>query len=87
MADSHHSALVHAVDQVALLCLLGLLGAAGAGNRSIDCAARPLSSADSHQPTTTTEQVKQLLQEMKDNCSYDINDRMRPDAVWACRKD
>lgn len=63
-----------------------LLRDQGAGNRSIDCAARPVPATDGHHATTTTEQVQQLLQEMKDNCSYDINDRTKPDAVWACRK-
>jgi hypothetical protein len=51
---------------------------AGAGNRSIDCAARPVTGNE--QPTTTTEQFKQLLQGMPDNCSYSINDRTKPNA-------
>jgi hypothetical protein len=41
--------------------------------------------AANEQPTTTTEQFKQLLQQMADNCSYSINDRTKPDAEWACK--
>ena len=61
-----------------------LAAVAGAGNRSIDGAAQ--SPPDGSPPTTTTEQVKELLQSMKDNCDYSINDRTKPDALWACRK-
>lgn len=52
----------------------------GAADRSIDCAGRAVS--DAAQATTTTEQVKQLLVEMPDNCNYSINDRTQPDAAF-----
>jgi len=66
-------------------CITGLLVCvvhplAGAANRSIDCAG--LVVVDAAQATTATEQVKQLLQEMPDNCDYSINDRTLPDAVF-----
>ncbi|WIA11777.1 hypothetical protein OEZ85_011871 [Tetradesmus obliquus] len=65
---------------LAVQCLL--LKDAGGANRSIDCAARPAAAGEA--PTTTTEQFKQLLQQMPDSCSYSINDRTKPDAEWAC---
>lgn len=53
---------------------------AGAANRSIDCAGRAVS--DPSQATSSTEQVKQLVQEMPQNCDYSINDRTQPNAVF-----
>lgn len=56
----------------------------GAGNRSIDCAARV--PAAGTRPTATMEQVKQLLQDMPANCDYNVNDRTKPEALWACKR-
>jgi hypothetical protein len=38
--------------------------------------------SDPSQATSSTEQVKQLLQEMPQNCDYSINDRTQPNAVF-----
>ncbi|KAF8071046.1 SARED1 [Scenedesmus sp. PABB004] len=54
----------------------------GAGNRSVDVAARPARAGEA--ATTTLEQFAALFGGMNANCSYAINDRTAPGAAWAC---
>lgn len=68
---------------LARLCVACLqLKDEGAGNRSIDCAAKLPGDGP---PTKTRDDFKALFAGLQGSCDYSINDRTKPDAAWACR--
>jgi len=70
-------------SDLARLCVASLLlKDEGAGNRSVDCAAKLPGDG---QPTKTIDDFRALFAGLKGTCDYSINDRTKPDAIWACK--